>query len=90
MRTRRRGVPRLTRLVKVGLMAGSSVIVVMTYAVPIAARAANAAGHHGSWTVYHGDAAGSGSSGVVGAVDTSAAAWTSPVLDGQLYGEPLV
>ncbi len=82
--------PRLTRLVKVGLMAGSSVMVVMTYAVPIAARATNAAGHPGSWTVYHGDAAGSGSSGVVGAVDTSAAAWTSPVLDGQLYGEPLV
>ncbi len=43
-----------------------------------------------SWTVYHGNALGSG-------VDTSGMtlspanhAWTSPVLDGQVYGEPLV
>jgi hypothetical protein len=42
-----------------------------------------------SWTVYHGDALGSG-------IDTSGLtfsppvpAWTSPTLDGQLYGEPL-
>ncbi|HVT41601.1 MAG TPA: PQQ-binding-like beta-propeller repeat protein, partial [Acidimicrobiales bacterium] len=42
-----------------------------------------------SWTVYHGNAIGSG-------VDTSGvtfnpphAAWTSPTLDGQLFGEPL-
>jgi outer membrane protein assembly factor BamB len=90
MRTRRRAVPRLTRLLAVGLMAGSSVTLVMTYAIPVGARAANASGHSGSWTVYHGDAAGSGASGAVGTVDTSAAAWTSPVLDGQLYGEPLV
>jgi polyvinyl alcohol dehydrogenase (cytochrome) len=26
----------------------------------------------------------------VGSVDTAARAWTSPALDGQLYGEPLV
>jgi glucose dehydrogenase len=26
----------------------------------------------------------------VGSVDTAARAWTSPTLDGQLYGEPLV
>jgi outer membrane protein assembly factor BamB len=90
MRTRRRAVPRLIRLLAVGLMAGPSVTVVMTYAFPVAAPAANATDHSGTWTVYHGDAAGSGASGVVGAVDTSAAAWTSPVLDGQLYGEPLV
>jgi hypothetical protein len=42
-----------------------------------------------SWTVYHGNAIGSG-------VDTSGVtfsppdpAWTSPTLDGQLFGEPL-
>ncbi len=42
-----------------------------------------------SWTVYHGDPLGTG-------VDTSGVtfnppnpAWTSPVLDGQVYGEPL-
>jgi outer membrane protein assembly factor BamB len=43
-----------------------------------------------SWTVYHGDAAGSGVSASVTAVDTSTPAWSSPTLDGQLYGEPLV
>ena len=42
-----------------------------------------------SWTVYHGDPLGSG-------IDTSGVTfsprqrrWTSPVLDGQVYGEPL-
>ena len=43
-----------------------------------------------SWTVYHGDAAGLGVSTVLAAVDTKRPAWTSPSLDGQLYGEPLV
>jgi polyvinyl alcohol dehydrogenase (cytochrome) len=40
--------------------------------------------------VYHGDPAGDGVAASVSAVDTSAPAWTSPALDGQLYGEPLV
>ena len=43
-----------------------------------------------SWTVYHGDAAGLGVSTVLAAVDTKRPTWTSPSLDGQLYGEPLV
>ena len=43
-----------------------------------------------SWTVYHDDPAGSGVAAGVGSVDTTARAWTSPTLDGQLYGEPLV
>jgi len=43
-----------------------------------------------AWTVYHGDAAGSGASSSKTPVDTSAPKWTSPTLDGQLYGEPLV
>jgi outer membrane protein assembly factor BamB len=43
-----------------------------------------------SWTVYHDDPAGSGVAARVGSVDTAARAWTSPTLDGQLYGEPLV
>jgi outer membrane protein assembly factor BamB len=43
-----------------------------------------------SWTVYHYDAAGHGVVTSVTAVRTSARAWTSPALDGQLYGEPLV
>jgi hypothetical protein len=44
----------------------------------------------GSWTVYHGDAAGSGVAGPTAAVNISTRAWTSPVLDGAIYGEPLV
>jgi outer membrane protein assembly factor BamB len=43
-----------------------------------------------SWTVYHDDPAGTGVAAEVGSVDTSARAWTSPTLDGQLYGQPLV
>ena len=44
----------------------------------------------GSWTVYHGDPAGEGVASVVTAVDTKAPVWTSPAVDGQIYGEPLV
>ena len=44
----------------------------------------------GSWTVYHGDPAGTGVAAPVRAVDTQARVWTSPALDGQIYGEPLV
>ena len=43
-----------------------------------------------SWTVYHGSADGSGVAGPVTTVDTRTRAWTSPALDGQIYGEPLV
>ncbi|MDX6341516.1 MAG: endoglucanase [Trebonia sp.] len=43
-----------------------------------------------SWTVYHGDAAGSGVAGPTAAVNTATRAWTSPALDGQIFGEPLV
>jgi hypothetical protein len=43
-----------------------------------------------SWTVYHDGPAGRGVAAGVGSVDTAARAWTSPALDGQLYGEPLV
>src|SRR5580693_297998 len=44
----------------------------------------------GSWTVYHGDPAGSGVATAPGPVDTTASVWTTPALDGQIYGEPLV
>ena len=43
-----------------------------------------------AWTVYHGDGAGSGVAPSVTSVDVSSPAWTSPALDGSLYGEPLV
>jgi outer membrane protein assembly factor BamB len=44
----------------------------------------------GSWTAYHGDPAGSGNARSVTSVSVRARAWTSPTLDGQLYGQPLV
>jgi outer membrane protein assembly factor BamB len=43
-----------------------------------------------SWTVYHDGPAGRGVADGVGSVDTATRAWTSPALNGQLYGEPLV
>jgi hypothetical protein len=43
-----------------------------------------------SWTVYHGNPAGSGVAASVNSIDVSSKAWTSPALDGELYGEPLV
>jgi outer membrane protein assembly factor BamB len=43
-----------------------------------------------SWTVYHGDPAGAGLATTVAGVTTTRRAWTSPTLDGALYGEPLV
>jgi polyvinyl alcohol dehydrogenase (cytochrome) len=43
-----------------------------------------------SWTVYHGSPAGTGVAAPVTRVSTAARKWTSPTLDGQLYGEPLV
>jgi outer membrane protein assembly factor BamB len=42
-----------------------------------------------SWTVYHGNALGTGVSVGVKTVTTSKPKWTSRALDGQLYGEPL-
>ncbi len=42
------------------------------------------------WTVYHGDAAGTGVFTGLKSIDTATRRWVSPQLDGQLYGEPLV
>ena len=40
--------------------------------------------------MYHGDPAGTGVAAPVSTVDTGAPVWTSPSLDGQIYGEPLL
>src|ERR1019366_4986789 len=42
------------------------------------------------WLGYHGGGDGAGVALGVHSVNTTARRWTSPVLDGQLYGEPLV
>ncbi len=60
-------------------------------AAPAAARAAVAATGFGSnWTVYHQNAAGSGVDPANTDLSSVTPAWTSPTLDGQIYGEPLV
>ena len=51
---------------------------------------ASASASASAWTVYHGDATGSGVANGVASVTTASRAWTSPALDGHLYGEPLV
>jgi polyvinyl alcohol dehydrogenase (cytochrome) len=42
-----------------------------------------------SWTVYHGDSLGKGIDRSGASFSSIVRAWTSPQLDGQLYGEPL-
>jgi len=71
-------------------VAGGSFAGPAAVAAPAAVSAAAASPATSSWTVYHGDPAGSGAGTLPGPVDTSSPAWTSPRLDGQLYGEPLV
>src|ERR1700728_1221993 len=49
-----------------------------------------AAGPGASWTTYHEDAEATGVQPAQFQLLPSRTAWTSPVLDGQLFGEPLV
>ena len=49
-----------------------------------------ASGSGASWTSYHGNAEATGVQAAQTRLLPSRQAWTSPVLDGQLYGEPLV
>jgi outer membrane protein assembly factor BamB len=57
---------------------------------PAAAATLTSPGGASSWTVYHGDLAGTGVSAPVSRVDTATQVWTSPAIDGQIYGEPLI
>ena len=62
------------------ILAGSAPAIAATSAAPATP----------SWTVYHGSTTGGGGAAAVSSVTLSSRAWTSPTLDGQLYGEPLV
>jgi outer membrane protein assembly factor BamB len=85
---------RALRATPSGWPAGLLALTAITWAAGGTAAGAAAAtpGPAGgtSWTVYHDDPAGSGTPPHVTSVDTAARAWTSPSLDGQIYGEPLV
>ena len=49
-----------------------------------------ASGFGSNWTTYHGNAEATGVHAAHTKLLPSRRAWTSPILDGQLYGEPLV
>jgi outer membrane protein assembly factor BamB len=73
-----------------GCVAASAAVALPTLAsAHSAGPAGNGPAGTPSWTVYHDDPAGRGVAAGVGSVDTATRAWTSPTLNGQLYGEPL-
>ncbi len=73
-----------------GLLALASVTLVLGGGPAAAATRTAQPAASSTGTVYHGDAHGRGVAGPVAAVNTTTRAWTSPALDGQIYGEPLV
>ena len=73
----------------VGLaIAGASLL--LFAADPFVAGGASTSAVTTNWTVYHGDALGSGDATSLASVTTAARAWTSAALSGNLYTEPLV
>ena len=89
---RRPTVTALFALASLTLVLGAGPAAAATRAPQPAASSSGASSSatSGSWTVYHGDAAGRGVAAPIAAVNTTTRAWTSPVLDGEIYGEPLV
>lgn len=81
--------PTRRRLSRRRLIAAGGIAALAAGAAMIATGAFGAA-RTVTWTVYHGNAAGSGSSNVLRSVTTSSRAWTSTGLDGKLYGQPIV
>ncbi len=71
------------------LLGCAAASIVVAEPVPASAHLPGPAGTP-SWTMYHDGPTGGGIAAGVGSVDTATRAWTSPTLDGQLYGEPLV
>ncbi len=83
--------PGAARTAGNGLAALALLLLIVAAGVllPRVTGAGASSGASTSWTVYHGDPLGSGvdTSGVT--FNPPAPAWTSPALDGQVYGEPL-
>src|ERR1700688_1327601 len=78
-----------THFASITVMAAAAVVA--SILLSVAQGPATAAVSRGtSWTVYHGDAAGTGVSTALKAINTNHRAWTSPLLNGEIYGEPLV
>ena len=88
---RRSRVTSLTRLRRTaGLLALAGVLWEIGSGSAYPATLAPRAGGSSSWTVYHANLEGTGVAAPVAAVDTMTRTWTSPTLDGRIYGEPLV
>lgn len=62
----------------------------MLYGRRVAATPRAAATANSNWTVYHNNVGGSGAAPAGLKLSSLRRAWTSPTLDGNLYGEPLV
>ena len=93
-RVRHQRRPRVvTALAGLGLLLPAAGVVTAVMGAPASAAPTTAPTPHDaagtSWTVYHGNPLGTGvdSSGVT--FSPANPAWTSPALDGQVYGEPL-
>jgi polyvinyl alcohol dehydrogenase (cytochrome) len=71
------------------MLAAASLVASVVFGV-VPERATAAPAGDTSWTVYHGDAIGTGVTSAFRSVSTTKRAWTSPVLSGEIYGEPLV
>ena len=70
-----------------GVLLGSTLVVIGDQSNLVASAAS--AQRNSPWTVYHGDAQGAGVTTAFTSINTSNPAWTSPQLDGQLYGQPV-
>lgn len=81
---------RRHQLRRAACLLGLATVVSLVLASPALASAHNAAAASPSWTVYHGNPAGTGDAAGIKSVNTASRAWTSPTLAGQLYGQPLV
>jgi outer membrane protein assembly factor BamB len=71
------------------LVAGAAVLTSIFLGVTQGQASATSQGDT-SWTVYHGNPSGTGVSSALKSVVTAKRAWTSPILRGEIYGEPLV
>jgi outer membrane protein assembly factor BamB len=84
--TRRPRLRPITTLACAATLLGSALIGIGGQSVVPSGAATESSG----WTVYHGNAQGSGLSTTYTSANTSSPAWTSPQLDGELYGQPVV
>jgi outer membrane protein assembly factor BamB len=87
--TEKQFVRRLRRMTWL-LVCASTAWVVLSGQVAQASITGTGSGGPSDWTVYHGNYAGTGVAPPLKAVDTKVRAWTSPTLEGEIYGEPLV